>query len=129
MYRRGPGGRFVERRIVPALRTTGRYGLYLLAIMYPLYLVIIGIVFGGLVFWIFLAASTAVVGFALTRLGYSSNFRSWDIGFRRMIGIMLGFFLALGFYWGLIYLKAWLVPIFVLALGSTLAFVIIRVKS
>lgn len=129
MYRRGPGAGFVEKRIVPILKTTGRYGLYLLAIMYPLYLVIIGVAFGGLVFWTFLATSTAVLGFALKRLGYSANFRNWDIGGRTMIGVVLAFPIALGFYEGLIYLRIWLIPIFVVALGGGLAYLIRRVKS
>lgn len=118
----GPKASFFERRIVPLLRQIGRFSLFALAIMYPIYLVYVGIAFGGLAFWSFFAASIAVMGIVITRLGYASNFKSWDISLKRTFGILLGFATALSFFGGLFYLKIWLVPIALglLALGVLL---------
>jgi hypothetical protein len=108
-----PGRRasFFERRIAPPLRQLGKFSLYSLALTYPIYLVLVGLAFGGLAFWGFLAGSIAVMGIILWRLGYALNFRHWDISLKRSVGLLLGFPLAIGFYGGLIYLKIWLVPI------------------
>jgi hypothetical protein len=114
MYERGPSARFVERRVVPLLRHLGKWVLLSLAFTYPIYLVYIGVAFGGIVFWGFLAASFAVIGVIITRLGFASNFRNWDLGVKRMSGVVLGFLVAVGFYSGLIYLRSWLIPTVIL---------------
>ena len=124
MFEPGRKASFFETRVVPHLRQVGKFGLLALAIMYPIYLVYVGIAFGGLAFWSFFVASVAVIGLVISRLGYASNFRHWDISPKRTtLGIFLGFAIALGFYGGLIYLKIWLVPIALglLALGGLLA--------
>src|SRR6267378_5640068 len=72
-----------ERRIAPSLRQIAKFGLYALAITYPLYLIFVGLAFGGLVFWSFFAGSLAVMWTIINRLGYSSNFTHWDISLKR----------------------------------------------
>jgi len=79
--------------------------LYGLAISYPIYLVYVGLRFGGLAFWGFLAGSIGLMGIIIARLGYASNFRNGDISLKRTLGLFLGFLLAIGFYGGLIYLR------------------------
>jgi hypothetical protein len=111
IFKPGRKASFYERRIVPPLRQIGKFGLYSLAISYPLYLVYVGLAFGGLAFWGFLAGSMALMGIIIARLGYSSNFRNWDTSLKRTLGLILGFLLAIGFYGGLIYLKTWFLPI------------------
>jgi hypothetical protein len=90
IFELGRKASFFERRIFPPLRQTAKFGLYALAIAYPIYLVYIGIAFGGLVFWSFFVGSIALIGIAITKLG---------------------FLVATGFYAGIIYFKIWLVPI------------------
>jgi hypothetical protein len=111
IFEPGRKASFFERRLVPPLRQLGKFGLYSLALTYPIYLVFVGLTFGGLAFWGFLVGSITVMGVIITRLGYASNFKHWDISLKRTVGILLGFPLAVGFYGGLIYLKIWLVPI------------------
>jgi hypothetical protein len=126
-----PGRRasFFERRIAPPLRQLGKFSLYSLALTYPIYLVLVGLAFGGLAFWGFLAGSIAVMGIILWRLGYASNFRHWDISLKRSVGLLLGFPLAIGFYGGLIYLKIWLVPIAFGFVGFGLLLILRRSRS
>jgi hypothetical protein len=123
MYQKGPRTRFLERRIIPSLRHIGKWVLIGLAVAYPIYLVYVGVAFGGIVFWAFLAASFGAIGVIITRLGFASNFRNWDMGMKRMGGIVLGFLVAMGFYGGLIYLKTWFIPAIILlaAFGLYLA--------
>jgi hypothetical protein len=117
LFELGRKASFFERRIVPPLRQIAKLALYTLAITYPIYLVYVGLAFGGLVFWSFFAGSLAIMGTIISKLGYASNFRHWDISFKRTVGLLLGFAVAAGFYAGLIYLKIWLVPIAVVLLG------------
>lgn len=120
---------FLARRIVPPFQQLGKYGLYTLAVTYPVYLVYIGVAFGGLAFWGFLAGSVAVIGIILSRLGYASNFKQYDISLKRTLGLLLSFPIAAGFYGGLIYLKIWFVPIAFGLLGLGLLIVLKRSKS
>jgi len=110
IFELGRKASFFERRIFPPLRQTAKFGLYALAIAYPIYLVYIGIAFGGLVFWSFFVGSIALIGIAITKLGYAPNFRHWDVSLKRIGGIFLGFLVAAGFYAGIIYFKIWLGP-------------------
>jgi len=103
-----------------------KFGLYTLAIAYPLYLVYIGLIFGGLVFWGFFVGSIAVIGAAITKLGYASNFRHWDISLKRIAGVFLGFLVAASFYAGIIYLKTWLIPVVFGLFGLGLVLVLRR---
>ena len=93
------------------MRQLGKFGLFALAVTYPIYLVYVGLAFGGFFFWGFLAGSIAVIGIVIVGLGYGSNFRYWDVSFKRTAGLLLGFPLAVGFYLGLFYLKTWMLPI------------------
>ncbi len=122
MFEQGRKASFLERRILPGLRQAGKIGLYGLAIAYPICLVYVGLAFGGLAFWTFFAGSIALIGVAITKLGYASNFRHWDISLKRTAGVFLGFLIAASFYAGIIYLKTWLVPLAfaLLALGLLL---------
>ncbi len=129
MYRSGRAS-FFQRRIVPMLRHLGKFGLFALAFTYPIYLVYVGLAFGGLVFWSFFAGSFAIIGVVITRLGYASNFRNWDLSFGRvMTGTVLGFLIAVGFYSGLIYLNTWLLPVVLGLLGLGLLVVLRRQRS
>jgi hypothetical protein len=125
MYKTGRRASFLERRIVPPLRQVGKWGLIILALTYPIYLVFIGLVFGGLAFWAFLVGSVAVIGLIIWRIGFSSNFRNWGgLGVKEgLAGLLLGFLIAAGFYAGLIYLKIWIIPVTLLLAGVGLYFV------
>lgn len=129
IFEPGHKASFFERHIVPPLQELGKFGLYALAITYPIYLVYVGLAFGGVAFWAFFAGSVAVIGLVVTRLGYASNFRHWDIDFKRTVGLLLGFPLAVGFYVGLIYLKTWLVPVAFVLSGLGLFFILRRSRS
>ena len=69
------------------------------------------------------------MGTIIYGLGYSSNFRHWDISLKRTIGVLLGFVVAAGFYAGLIYLRTWFIPVALLLLGLGVFFVLRRFKS
>jgi hypothetical protein len=119
---------FFERRVFPVLRQIVKFGLYGLAISYPIYLVYVGLAFGGLVFWTVFTGSIALIGAVITKLGYASNFRHWDVSLRRTISVFLGFVVAAGFYAGIIYLKSWVLPIVLGPLVFGLLFVLKRKK-
>jgi hypothetical protein len=129
MFELGRKASFFEMRIIPPLRQVGKFGLFALAFMYPVYLVYVGIAFGGLAFWGFFVASVAVMGIVITRLGYAANFRHWDISLKKVSGLLLAFALALGFVSGLVYLKIWLVPIVLGFLALGLFLMVRRSKS
>jgi hypothetical protein len=129
IFEPGRKASFFEHRIFPPLRQIGKFGLYALAITYPIYLVYVGVAYGGLAFWSFFAGSIVIMGATITKLGYASNFRHWDIGLKRTLGLLLGFPVALGFYAGLIYLKIWFVPIAFGLVGIGLLLVLRRSKS
>jgi hypothetical protein len=129
IFEAGRKASFYERRVFPILRQTSKFGLYGLAIAYPIYLVYVGLAFGGLVFWTFFAGSIALIGVVITKLGYAPNFRHWDISLRRTISVFLGFALAAGFYAGIIYLKSWVLPIVLGLLVFGLLTVLRRRKS
>jgi hypothetical protein len=111
IFEPGRKASFFERRIPPPLRQIGKFGLYALAITYPIYLVYVGLAYGGLAFWSFFAGSIMIMGATITKLGYASNFRHWDIGLKRTLGVLLGFAVTAGFYGGLIYAKTLFIPI------------------
>jgi hypothetical protein len=111
IFEPGRKASFFERRILPPLRQIGKFGLYALAITYPIYLVYVGLAYGGLAFWSFFAGSVMVMGVTITKLGYASNFRHWDIGMKRTVGVILGFAVAASFYAGLVYARILFVPV------------------
>ena len=129
MYQKGPLTGFLRRRVVPPLRQIGKFVLIGLALTYPIYLVYVGLAFGGIAFWAFLLGSFAVIGVVISRLGFAGNFRNWDMGATRIVGFLIAFLVAAGFYSGLIYLKTWFVPIVFLALGLGLFLIVKRNRS
>ncbi len=129
VFQPGRKAGFFERRLLQPFKFVGKYVLFALALTYPLYLVIVGIAFGGLVFWAFFAGSVAILGVLITRLGYARNFANWDLGFRNFGVLFLAFLVAMGFYMGLIYLRVWFVPIFVTILAFGLVLFLRRSKT
>ena len=112
---------FFEQHIHGRARSLGKHTLYLLAFAYPLTLVIGGVAFGGLFFWPALAASMGLIWLVIKRAGYSGNFASWDIGYRKFVGLIGAFGIALGVVYGLIYIGIVTVVIF----GGVLLLVLI----
>ena len=129
IFEPGRKASFFERRIRPPLRQIGKFGLYTLAITYPIYLVYVGVAYGGLAFWTFFAGSVVVMGATITKLGYASNFKHWNMGLKRMLGVLLGFAVAVGFYGGLIYARILFVPIAFGLIGLGVLLVWRRYKS
>jgi hypothetical protein len=115
-------------QIVQPFRSLAKYLLYSLLFAYPLTLVTVGLVFGGLVFWATFIGSFTAMGIIITKAGYARNFQHWDISFRKMGGMTVGFVMALGFYLGLIYLKIWFIPVIILILGLGLLLAIRKTK-
>jgi len=115
-FQPGRKASFLERTLRP-FRSVGKHVLYALALSYPIYLVIIGVVFGGLVFWAAFGGSIALMGVIITKAGYARNFQNWDIGFRKMAALVLAFVATLGFYFGLFFFRIWFVPVFAAILG------------
>ena len=126
MYKAGHSSSFLEKHIVPTVRTVAKFTLFALALTYPLYLVYVGLAYGGLAFWSFLAGSSAIIGLVLWKLGFAPNYARWDLGIKRMIGVFGGFAIAFGFYVGLIYLKTLILPISFALLGVGLLFILRR---
>jgi hypothetical protein len=118
----------VLERIVQPFRSLVRYLLYAFALAYPLGLVILGVAFGGLVFWGTFVGSIAAMGIIITKAGYARNFQNWDISFRKFGAMLVAFPMTLGFYLGLIYLKVWIVPVMALIMGLGLYLILRKAK-
>jgi hypothetical protein len=116
VFQPGPKAGFFERQLSSPARALGRHALYGLAFSYPLFLVTIGVLFGGIVFWPTLVGSVGLIYLIITKTGYAANFASWDVGNKKFIGLVGGFGMALALVYGLIYLSLWIVPIFGLSL-------------
>jgi len=129
LFQRGPNATFFERRVVPLLRQIAKLVLYALAISYAIFLIYIGLAFGGLVFWSFFTGSIGLIGVIITKLGYASNFRHWDVSLKRTTGVFLGFLVAISFYAGIIYLKTLLVPVAFGLFGLGLLFILRRTSQ
>lgn len=121
-----PKSGFFERHIVVNARSLVKGTLYALAFAYPLVLVITGVVFGGLVFWASFAGSMGLFWLVLKRAGYAGNFASWDIGYRKFVGLVAAFFVYAAVVYGLIYLRLWVVPIFAGVLVTTLVLSVLK---
>lgn len=107
-----------QNRLLSLLKTLGRFGLLGLALSYPVLLVTIGLLFGGIAFWSTFAGSALVIWVVLSRLGLARNFASWGrSGWKKSAGVFLAFPITVGFYLGLIYLKLLFLPLFLGALG------------
>ncbi len=112
-----PRAGLVQRRIIPPLKTLGQFSLISLGIAYPIILIILGLYFGGLVFWTSLAGSILIIWALLSKLGYARNFTNWTVPWKRFAGGLIGFPLAAGLYLSLIYLKLLAFPLIIAALG------------
>lgn len=128
LYEKGARAGFLERWVLPRLKVLGKFSLIALALTYPLYLVYVGLVYGGLAFWSFLGGSFVAVGVILWKLGFASHYANWDIGVRGLLGVVGGGVLAIGFYVGLIYAKTLLLPIAFSLLAIGLFFVLKKAR-
>ena len=110
LYEPGEKPRFSER-IVALLRAVGKVALYIGFFSYPLALPIIGIIFGGLAFWLAFGGSVALISVILSRLGYARIFARRDFPFlKSLVALSGGFLCAFSFYLGLFALKWWIFP-------------------
>ncbi len=107
----------LRRLVIDPLKSLGKYALFGLSITYPLYLILLGIFFGGLVFWGTLVGSAALIGFILWRTGYSKNYAAWNSKLsRQLLGISGGFVTMVAFILSLKYLNLWtVIPVVILA--------------
>jgi hypothetical protein len=107
----------------------GRSLAFLLLLAYPVTLVTIGIVYGGLAFWASFLASLALIVLLLSKLGYARNFEGRDKSLAQgLVGLTLGFLVSAGFYLGIIYAKSWSVPVIFGVLCLGLAWMALRSK-
>ena len=103
LFQPGPGSGFLQRHILgPARRIVGRT-VWVLAFAYPLILVTLGVVFGGLVFWASFAGSVGLIWLIVKKAGYARNFEGWDIGYRKFLGLFFAFGITLTIFTGLLY--------------------------
>jgi len=105
-----------ERHILAHARSLGKYMLYSLAFAYPLILVTLGVMFGGLVFWASFAGSMFLFWYVIKKAGYSANFATWDIGYKKFVGLVAAFAIYASLIYGLLIIRLWVVPIFGAAL-------------
>lgn len=96
-----------------------KYVLYSLSIAYPVVLVSIGVIYGGLVFWTSFAASIVVIWIVLKRSGRGRTFATATFRFRTIVVTFGAFAMLALVFFGLLYtpLKILAIPIF----GGTLA--------
>lgn len=115
-----PKASILERYIVSPVRNITRRALFGIAFAYPIALVTIGLVFGGLAFWISFAGSAGIIYIVIKKSGYAANFANWDVGRNKFIGLIGGFGMTLAFVYGLIYLSTMIVVIFAGVLTAVL---------
>jgi len=48
----------------------------------------------------------------IKKAGYARNFADWGVGNRRFLGLFGAFGVVLGFFYGLIQMREWFLPIF-----------------
>jgi hypothetical protein len=102
-----------ERHILAHARSLGKYTLYSLAFGYPLILVTLGVMFGGLVFWASFAGSMFLIWFVIKKAGYSANFATWDIGYKKFVGLVAAFGIYASLLYALLIIRLiWTVPTF-----------------
>jgi hypothetical protein len=126
-FQPGPKARILERVLTP-FRSLGKYLLFALALTYPLYIVILGVAFGGLVFWTAFGGSVALMGIIITKAGYARNFQNWDISMKKMGALVVAFLATLGLYLGIIHLRILVVPVFAAILVLGLLIFVLRGK-
>ncbi len=119
IFEPGPKPSLLERRIIEPLKLLGKYVLFALAFSYPSIIVLVGIVYGGLVFWAAFAGSAALIVLLLSKLGFARNFATSNVNVKkRFLGLFIAFPAVLSFYYGLIYLRIWLIPVAIAVLVS-----------
>lgn len=112
-------------RLLEVFGTVSRFISVPLLLGYPLVLVIVGLVYGGLAFWGFFSGSIAVMGLLIWRSGYARNFAAWNPSLgRQLLGLSLGFLIAAGLYLGLVELQLPMLAIMFGLLGLGLLYVI-----
>ena len=121
IFQPGPKASFLERHGLGLSRSVAKYALYALAFSYPLILVTMGVMFGGLVFWSAIAGSVGLIWLVITKSGYAANFAGWDVGYRKFVGLAVAFGIALALVYGLMYVGLWTIPILGLVLVISLA--------
>src|SRR5215467_13332114 len=100
-----PGLRSSRKRryLLEPAKSLAKFGFFGLLLIYPLGMVISGLIFGAFFFWSSFVGSLALIGFVIWKAGYASNFAAWNPDFRRQIlGLTVGFLLTAGLYIGLI---------------------------
>jgi hypothetical protein len=107
-----PKAGLLQRHVLGRATSLGKHSLYSLAFAYPLVLVIMGVMFGGIVFWTSLAGSTIIIYLVIKRTGYAGNFESWDVGYKKFLGLTAAFGIYVAFVYGIEYIKLWTIPIF-----------------
>jgi hypothetical protein len=121
VFQPGPKAGPLERHILGRARAFGKYTLFALAFAYPVALVSLGIMFGGLVFWTSFAGSMGLIWLIIKKTGYAENFASWDLSKKKFAGLIGGFGIALALFSGLVYLKVWIF----LLMGAALAIALV----
>jgi hypothetical protein len=101
-----------ERHVLSRAKSFGKHALYTLAFIYPIVLVTLGVMFGGLVFWACFAGSFGLIWLVISRTGYSGNFANWNMGYKTFVGLFAAFGIYAAMVYGLIFIKLWIVPIF-----------------
>ena len=118
LFQHGPREGLLKRHVINHARSVGKYTLFALPFAYPLILVTIGIVFGGLVFWTSFAGSVVLIWLIIKKTGYARNFANWDIGYKKFVGLIGAFGMSLAFVYGLAYtpLRVMTIPVMGLVL-------------
>ncbi len=112
IFESGPKPSLIERRIIGPLKLLGKYSLFALAFSYPSIIVLVGVVYGGLVFWAAFAGSAALIVLLISKMGFARNFATSNVNVKkRFAGLFIAFPAVLGFYYGLIYLRIWFIPV------------------
>jgi hypothetical protein len=113
VFQPGSKASFLERYVLGRAKSIAKYTLYSLAFLYPIVLVSLGIMFGGLVFWGAFAGSVGLMWLVITRTGYAKNFAGWGVVRKTwLIEVVGAFSILLAFFYGLIHMDVWFLPIF-----------------
>jgi hypothetical protein len=118
---RSSGKYGIRERVADRVRQAGKSLAWLLLFTYPLTLPLLGLLYGGLVFWGTFAGTVIVMMILLSKFGYGRTFGARDFPFfKSLVGLSGAFLCTLGLYLSLAFLKFWTIPI---AFGlSALAF-------
>ena len=102
IFKPGPRDSWRRRYLIEPARSLAKFAFFGMLLIYPLGLVISGLLFGAVFFWGSFIGSIGLIGVIIWKAGYSANFSAWNPDFRRQIlGLTVGFLLTLGFFLGL----------------------------